>query len=79
MDTSGWRTRFMICEWLFTFIYIAQCMLTDDLSQYLLPDVNIVERFHEVLEYPTLRGVIITQTASDNVRVKTTLGKTFVA
>lgn len=54
-------------------------MLTDDLSQYLLPDVNIVERFHEVLEYPTLRGVIITQTASDNVRVKTTLGKTFVA
>uniref|UniRef100_A0A1X7SVM9 Uncharacterized protein n=1 Tax=Amphimedon queenslandica TaxID=400682 RepID=A0A1X7SVM9_AMPQE len=43
-----------------------QCMLTEDLSHYLLPDVNVVERFHEVLEYPTLRGVIVTQTASDN-------------
>ncbi|XP_019853145.1 PREDICTED: DIS3-like exonuclease 1 [Amphimedon queenslandica] len=45
-----------------------QCMLTDDLSHYLLPDVNVVERFHEVLEYPTLRGLIITQTASDNLK-----------
>lgn len=44
-------------------------MLTPDLSHYVLPDVSVVERFHEVLEYPQIRGIIITQTASDNVRI----------
>lgn len=44
-------------------------MLTPDLSHYVLPDVSVVERFHEVLEYPQIRGLIITQTASDNVRI----------
>ena len=45
------------------------CLLTKDLSHFAFPDVDTVKQFHEVLEHPELRGIIITQTATQQVSI----------
>ena len=54
---------------MYCFLPLELCTLNRDLLHYVIPDVEMVEQFHEVLQHPSLNGIILTQTASNHVGI----------